>query len=207
MKHLKHVIALSTAAALLAAMLSLFTSSAVAAMSARPAGLGVAGAVFFDHDGNGQRDDGDEGLAGVTVILRGRLYSAVTTTDEAGRYSFSHVPSGMYRIVEMNSDSRVSTTPDAVRVVLRGRDRVARVDFGAALPVSMFGAVFRDDNQSGQFDFFESGIEGVDVSVYADADGDGILDPEPLLLARTQTDVQGNYLFTNLPPGKVVVAE
>lgn len=204
MGHLKHVIALSTVAALLAATLSLFASSTVAA---RPAGLGVAGTVFFDHDGNGQRDEGDEGLAGVTVMIRGRLYSVVTTTDEAGHYRFSRMPAGMYRIVEMNSDSYLSTTSDAVRVILRGRDRVARVDFGDALPVSMFGAVFRDDNQSGQFDFFESGIEGVDVSIYSDADGDGILDPEPLLLARTQTDAQGNYLFTDLPPGKVVVAE
>jgi len=207
MGHLRHVIALSTAAALLAAMLSLFASSAVVARSARPAGLGVAGTVFFDHDGNGQRDEGDEGLAGVTVVIRGRLYSAVTITDEAGYYRFSRMPAGMYRVVEMTSDGYLSTTSDAVRVTLRGRSRVARVDFGDALPVSMFGAIFRDDNQDGQFDFFESGIEGVDVSVYADADGDGILDPEPILLARTQTDVQGNYLFTNLPPGKVVVAE
>jgi len=199
----RRVTALSTAIVLLVLVFSLFGSSVV---MAGPAQRSIGGTVFFDHDGNGQQDETDEGLVGVTIILDGPR-SLVTTTDGAGNYLFTGLSEGTYTVTEVNPCSYLSTTPDTVEVVLQRKAKVANVAFGDALPVSLYGAVFQDDDCDGQFAWFESGIGGVDVTIYEDADGDGELDHKEPALAHTQTDFQGNYLFTGLLPGQVIVVE
>jgi hypothetical protein len=188
---------------LLALVLGLLAALVVVA---GPAARSIGGTVFFDHDGNGQQDVTDEGLAGVTVILQGPR-GLVTTTGADGSYLFARLPAGTYRVTEVNRDGYLSTTPDTVPVELAQKVKQARVDFGDALPVSVYGAVFRDDNLNRQFDYWEPGIGGVGVTIYQDADGDGVLDPGEPALARTQTDFQGNYLFTSLLPGRVIMVE
>ena len=89
----------------------------------------VMGSVFFDENGDGQRQANERGVAGVQVILDERM-SAVT--DGEGRYQFSLVPAGSHRIrilVErvplpwgLDDDS-----PRELRLDVRGD---ARMEFG-----------------------------------------------------------------------------
>ncbi|MDI6766503.1 MAG: SdrD B-like domain-containing protein [Bacteroidota bacterium] len=57
----------------------------------------ITGVKFFDHNQNGRRDVGDEGLFGWNIRLSG---VGSTLTDELGRYSFCDIGPGTYRICE-----------------------------------------------------------------------------------------------------------
>ena len=79
-------------------------------------------------------------------------------------------------------------------------------DFGyradAATLLTISGTVFEDvDNDSVFDDGAEPEIENATVFLYRDLDGDGVLDPGDKLIGSVQTDVNGDYLFTDLPPG------
>jgi protocatechuate 3,4-dioxygenase beta subunit len=51
----------------------------------------------------------------------------------------------------------------------------------------------------------ETGIEGITVWLYWDVNGDGVLDDDALLIAVTETDENGAYIFPQLPPGDYLV--
>ena len=61
----------------------------------------VKGTVFFDADGNGQREASEGGVPGITVVLD-RKY--VTTTDAQGRYSFAYVAAKNH-LIEISADN------------------------------------------------------------------------------------------------------
>ena len=62
------------------------------------------------------------------------------------------------------------------------------------------GIVFDDVNLDGNLDIGDDGHEGVDVKLYMDSDGDGILDyGEPLVETQT-TSTLGTYEFDITPP-------
>ncbi|MCZ7638112.1 MAG: hypothetical protein M5U12_19965 [Verrucomicrobia bacterium] len=64
------------------------------------------------------------------------------------------------------------------------------------------GGILGDGVQNGT----EPGLAGVLVKLYWDVDGDGILDPEDLLIEATSTDANGRYLFSHLPAARFIVA-
>lgn len=64
-------------------------------------GRGLSGYVYLDRNGNGSRDSGETGIAGVAVTLSGTtaggqdvctLIACTVTTDAAGNYLFANVP-------------------------------------------------------------------------------------------------------------------
>jgi SdrD B-like domain/von Willebrand factor type A domain/GDSL-like Lipase/Acylhydrolase/PKD domain len=66
----------------------------------------ISGAVFQDPDGNGRRDSGEPGVAGVTIKLTGtdaggEPVSASTTSDANGVWAFTKLLPGTYRIDEV----------------------------------------------------------------------------------------------------------
>ena len=84
--------------------------------------------VWFDADKDGIQDEGEEPIAGVTVILQYRMGDSdtwklypggTTTTDAEGRYQFTGLPGGddydiQYRVVFNFEDPTVTiTTPNA----------------------------------------------------------------------------------------------
>ena len=61
----------------------------------------VGGNAYIDANGNGLRDAGEAGLAGVEVRLLdagGAVLGPVTTTDEGGNYYFTGLGAGSYRV-------------------------------------------------------------------------------------------------------------
>jgi uncharacterized repeat protein (TIGR01451 family) len=65
----------------------------------------ISGRVYLDSNDNGTPDNGERGLAGVTVNLEGidelgNAVSATTTTDANGNYRFADLRAGTYRVIE-----------------------------------------------------------------------------------------------------------
>jgi hypothetical protein len=65
--------------------------------------------------------------------------------------------------------------------------------------------VWFDDNLDGVFDTGESGASNLVAELYADTNGNGILDDTDVLLTSTTTADGGLYIFDNLPPGNYIV--
>lgn len=79
------------------------------------------------------------------------------------------------------------------------------VDFGLFRPISLGNRVWFDTDDSGTINGSEIGIGGVTVSVYLDADLNGVPDSATPVATDT-TDGNGYYLFEGLAPGSYVVA-
>ena len=73
------------------------------------------------------------------------------------------------------------------------------------------GTVFEDTGEGGGLsgngiqDGDEPGISNITVSLYFDANGDGVLDDGDVLFATVETDEDGNYAFTDLPDGDYII--
>ncbi|MDE8653109.1 tandem-95 repeat protein [Novosphingobium album (ex Liu et al. 2023)] len=70
--------------------------------------------------------------------------------------------------------------------------------------LSLGNLIFRDANANGVFDGGDSGIDGVTLSLFADADNNGTADGAAI--ATTTTAGGGAYLFQNLAPGNYIVS-
>ncbi len=85
-------------------------------LPAPPAGR-IEGSHFDDLNGNGLRDPGEPGLAGITTFLdlngNGRLDAGEpsTVSDANGNFRFFNVPPGTYRVTAILPPGRVFTTP------------------------------------------------------------------------------------------------
>ena len=51
----------------------------------------------------------------------------------------------------------------------------------------------------------EAGILDIEVTLYYDSNGNGIVDSDDLLWGKDTTDINGNYLFADLPDGNYIV--
>jgi len=183
-------------------------------------GAGVlAGTVWNDADGDGSRDTGDLGIAGVTVTLQVDLngdgtvdFTTTTTTDASGAYHFDHLPAGSYTVTVDSSSlpTDVTTpsydldgvsTPHTAVVALGAGATNDQVDFGYTSAGVIASVVWNDLDHDGIRDTGEPGVAGVTVTLQADRNGDGVVD----FTATTTTDANGGYRFENLPAGNYTV--
>ncbi|MCA9268958.1 MAG: carboxypeptidase regulatory-like domain-containing protein, partial [Planctomycetales bacterium] len=166
----------------------------------------LSGTLYNDLNGDGVRDQGEDGLANWTVYLDADLSGtldageASTTTDADGSYRFTGLAAGDYRVAEVVRGGWTATNPTTgyVDVTLAdGQDK--HVDFlnqGSGGLGAITGNVWRDLNGDGVKDASDTGVAG--WTVFIDLNGDKVLDPdEPFQL----TDGNGDYLFTGLLGG------
>jgi hypothetical protein len=188
--------------------------------------------VWYDNNLNGQQDDGEEGVSGVTVtiydattnqpvLVNGQPYTDVT--DDDGRYLFTDLPPGDYYVVfDLTTlpDGYVPTTPnqgndatDSDADPATGRtpatgflfsgDEDLTLDLGIIPAVTVGDYVWYDNNNNGQQDDGEEGVPGVAVTIYDATTNEPVLvDGQPY---TDVTDDDGRYLFENLPPGDYYV--
>lgn len=183
--------------------------------------VSLSGFVYHDRANNGQRDAGDEGLAGVQLtvvpVSTSAPQSSVTvTTDADGFYQATGLSPGTYRIVEQQPDGFVDGTDVAGTVggATRG---------SAAKPGDAISAITLASGESGvQYNFGEFQRASLAGRVHlSDADGDcfadGVVHP-PLagvtvrlladdgsVLQQTTTAADGTYRFDDLLPGEYAV--
>ncbi|MGC8780520.1 MAG: S8 family serine peptidase, partial [Anaerolineae bacterium] len=216
---------------ILVAMLVLAGASVVTAAPQSGAGE-ISGLVFFDRNGNGVRDAGEHGIAGVVVELRdattnGQTLRRQVTTDAGGAYRFVGVPAGTYIVVRPEDALYVNTTAGQQIVTLsewksaagdmrapadgnarQPVDSPTRIaaDFGASPAITLVGTYFDDRNGDGVKGLGERGIPGVQVRLYDDPKGLRRIEAGATELGSTTTDAQGNWIIRNVKPGKRVVA-
>ncbi|MBL8429172.1 MAG: carboxypeptidase regulatory-like domain-containing protein [Dechloromonas sp.] len=173
-----------------------------------PATLGDR--VWEDKNANGVQDAGEAGIQGVTVQLKDASGTVVktTTTDVNGNYGFEVAP-GTYSVAIVTpggyvvtgqdlggnegTDSDINAAGQTAPVTLAAGQNNPNVDAGLYKLAELGDRVWLDTNGNGQQDGGEAGVQGVKVTLL---DANGAAVGSPLL-----TDVNGNYLFTNLKPG------
>ena len=180
----------------------------------------LAGAVYVDANNNGARDQGEDGIGGVTIALKGTdvLGSSVslsTTTQSNGSYIFTDLMPGTYRVIETQPDG----FPDGKDSVgsaggTLGNDQISNIQLGLGVeavnynfgeqPIpksSIAGNVYIDADNDGVRDQGEAGIGGVKVSLTGtDMQGHNVA-------LTTTTNSNGSYIFTHLMPGTYKVTE
>jgi len=159
----------------------------------------ISGTKFYDLNGDGVKDDGEDGLAGWTITLeQNGNVTSVATTSEDGSYSFGTLPPGEYTVSEVPLDGWEATAPagGSQSVSLTDEDATG-IDFGNRGNLSISGKKFYDLNGNGAQDEDEPGIPGAEVK---------LLEGERLI-ATTTTDQQGVYTFEGIAPATYTISD
>lgn len=152
---------------------------------------GISGMKFNDINGNGTKDEGEEGLEGWTIRLD---EGSTATTDENGNYIFTVEP-GDYVVSEDQQSNWTQTYPASGThsVTVLSGEILEGVDFGNVPDDGgITGKKFSDLNGNGQYDDGEPGLQGWTIRL-----DNG---------STATTDENGSYTFT-VPPGDYVVSE
>ncbi len=158
----------------------------------------IKGKVWNDLNGDGNVNDDEPGLEGITVALTGDA-TATTTTVADGTYAFTELTAGSYEVASVGPDGWVLTTDSPIQVVLATDDEVFdEGSFGWMEEIvvelgTISGIVFNDLNNNQVQDDGEPGLEGIMVGLQGDA------------IASTTTDADGAYMFTDLNVGDYTV--
>jgi hypothetical protein len=164
----------------------------------------ISGVKFNDLNGNGVRDAGEPGQAGVTITLAGGGQPTRTVvTGSEGSFTFTGIPFGTYTVSETPPSGFVQTAPPSpgtLSVTLDfGHQAVTGLLFGnRAVPGSIAGTKFVDANGNGARDSGEAGQSGVTIQLRNNGTS--------TVLPAT-TDASGNFSFLGLPPGTYTLSE
>jgi len=169
--------------------------------AAIPAGS-IQGTLFEDVNGNGSGGTGEGPLVNWTVFLdtnrNGRLDTGElqTATDNGGRYKFSGLVPGGYRVQEIIPSGWVGVTPRFGSADVSVSANVTSIqDFAAARPIVISGSLYQDVNHDGIRQANDTGIQG--DTVFLDINDNGVIDAGDF---TTTTDANGGYTFAQLPP-------
>ena len=165
--------------------------------------------VDFNFDGSFDAN-GDDVLPNVKVELYAGACPADLTTltnrlrevtsDANGAYTFTEVADGDYCVVAENPGAYEAQEGSIGHSVTVSGTAIVTADFGYTPLVSLGDYVYIDGNQNGAADDGEPAIAGADVTLY-----DGLCPAGLVIVATTQTDVNGAYLFEDLPSGDYCV--
>lgn len=176
----------------------------------------LAGSVYEDDNQNGRRDPGERGIPGVRILLldeNGEPLGIEIVTDSQGAYRFDGLaPNRTYGIQEVqpagyfdgrdslgNAGGLLDDAHDRMTgIFLRPAQSARDYNFGELRPATLSGLVFADRNGNCLLDPGEKPIPGVTIR---------LLDAGGVVVATTLTDLQGRWLFENLPPGMYSVEE
>ena len=181
----------------------------------RPSRSVLGERVWNDVDGDGVQDQGERGVANVTVRLldASGAVVATTATDAAGQFVFARLADGAFRLefdapdgfeftlVDQGTDDERDSDADPATgrspVVTLAPDEL-NLDVDAGLrPASTGGPTIGDFawddlDRDGIQEPGEPGLANVTVT---------LRDPGGTVLATTTTDAGGQYGFTNVAPG------
>jgi protocatechuate 3,4-dioxygenase beta subunit len=175
--------------------------------------------VWLDANENGLQDKDEVGISGVKVALYSDLNQVLITTltDASGKYQFRDVPTGKYKIGitlplgltlsppnqgvndEIDSDIDTTTSKTAIFTLTAGQENLS-VDIGL-MPQNLLKAyigdyVWNDLDANGIQHAHETGVQGITVELWDDAAN---------LIRTTETDIFGQYVFTNVSQGFYVL--
>jgi choice-of-anchor A domain-containing protein/uncharacterized repeat protein (TIGR01451 family) len=191
-----------------------------AGMYQTPPELGSIGDfVWNDTNQNGIQDNGELGIANVTVELHKCSDNSLvtsTTTNSSGAYLFSNVVAGDYYVKFVvlggytvspslqGGNTSMDSNPDATGktscITLAAGENNLTVDAGMYVtpvpPANLGNKVWNDANHNGILDAGEVGVANVTIKLYS---------CDNVLQSTTTTDASGVYHFANLLPGDYYV--
>ncbi|HEX8119737.1 MAG TPA: SdrD B-like domain-containing protein [Solirubrobacteraceae bacterium] len=155
----------------------------------------ASGTAYDDADGDGTRDLGDAGLAGVAMFADldddGSLDPGepTATTDGAGAFTIEDIPAGAYRVRPVTPAGRTCSapTPCSSQQTFSSGTAVTGLLFGSYASATVAGHVYESPSVA---------LGG--AQVFGDLDGDDAFDlGEP----QATTDAGGAYALSGLAPG------
>ena len=197
----------------------------------------LSGTIYNDADAWWSFNDGDKPFEGVTLRLLDADGNPVkdssgaditTKTDADGKYTFTRLPLGSYKVEVVPGDAKVDgtdvnlsdykqtygygsstsrsqvgqgklVTPAPIELTA-GAPNATKIDFAFVKPVSLGNFVWFDANKDGIQDADEVGVAGVTVTLDGQLDMDVVVDADGNLVKPVTTDANGKYVFTNLLP-------
>ena len=183
-----------------------------------PGTAAITGRYFCDENDN-DRDDGEPPIVGAEVKLLNAAGVVVATTFTLadGTYAFTGLDAGTYSVIfaadasgktfvnrdvgDDIDDSDVDpATGQTGPIVVQVGETSANNDAGVEDPktASVGNQVWFDANGDGILNNGEAGVDGVEVKLLADLDGDGEIDD---VVDTMMTANGGFYLFENLHAG------
>ncbi len=178
----------------------------------------ICGTVFHDRNDNGHQDSGEEGIAGVRMVLTDAdgAVIAESFTDAEGAYCFADLIAGTYCIKEIQPDhfidgkdtvGNVGGVPNGVgindevcNVTLTGGESGQEYNFGELKTGTISGVIHIDSNGNCVFE------PGVGEAALADVTLE-LLDANGEVIATTLTDSHGSYQFSGILPGEYSIRE
>jgi SdrD B-like domain len=159
--------------------------------------------VYNDLNANGIFDTGDTGIKDINLVLYDTVTNtilATTKTDANGNYLFTDLPLGKTYEIRINgnpgvpfADSDGTSTPNKSKTTLSATNiNDLKQDFGYASG-SVGDLLYEDINNNGIFDAGDKPLK--DIQVFINEEGGSSY-------GSTTTDVNGKYLFSNLPLNK-----
>jgi hypothetical protein len=169
--------------------------------------------VWLDTDANGIQDAGEQGIAGVTVLLKDTVGAVLqtTTTDANGNYLFD-VAVGSYQVTfetpsgyvvspsdkgsddNLDSDIINPATRTTGTIAIAAGEQNLSVDAGVYQTASLGDKVWLDCNGNGVQDGGEVGAAGATVKLIGGG-ADGVINGIGDTTATTTTNASGNYAF------------
>ena len=197
----------------------------------------LSGTIYNDADAWWYFNDADKPFEGVTVRLLDADGNPVkdasgvditTKTDADGKYTFTRLPLGSYKVEVVPGEAKVDgtdvnladykqtygygsstsrsqvgqgklVTPAPIELTA-GAPNATKIDFAFVKPVSLGNFVWFDANKDGIQDADEVGVAGVTVTLDGQLDMDVVVDADGNLVKPLTTDANGKYVFTNLLP-------
>ncbi|HVR41417.1 MAG TPA: C25 family cysteine peptidase [Thermoanaerobaculia bacterium] len=180
----------------------------------------VAGRLWLDADADASQDIGEPGLDNVLVTLKDQFGTpiATTTTDSNGRFLFTGVTPGNGYYVEATNPPDPGSYPSGLTQsfpIGSTNDRTstfnlasgqnytqANIGYKATATTSTFGdLVWVDVDADGVRDAGEIGLGGATLTLYKDANGNGVLNiGTDTLIGTTTSASDGSYLFSGVTP-------
>ncbi len=162
--------------------------------------LSISGMLFNDTNGNGTKDEGEEGLGKITLkLIRPDGSEDAYETKDDGSFEFNHLEPGDYRLTIDEPDGWIITMPKEgfVDIPLSKsdfKDVLLGMQSSTAKKFKIYGTVFNDRNRDGKI-MKGLGLGGWDVELKR---------PDGSTLVTTSAS-NGEYEFNSLSPGKYKV--
>ncbi len=157
----------------------------------------INGSVIHDFNGDGKKESGETGIAGVKILLTGAVAES-TITNSLGDYTFDSLGIGSYTITEALPPGWGQSFPLAGMYsvsVDSANANISHKDFGNYQPATVHGMKFEDLNANGTKNPGDPPLSGWKIKLTGSSS------------YSATTDDSGKYSFSGVLPGSYVLSE